>query len=166
MKLKCMRAIIVLASLLFVGVETSAQGGFDRSATEVINDMSPGWNLGNTLEATTSWTGAALWNNKGGLATETGWQDTKTSQAVIDFVKSLGFKSIRIPCAWAFGHITNASTYEIDARWMARVKEVVDYCINDGLYVVLNDHWDGGWLDDQMKDSSAATLEKNKKILL
>ena len=165
MKFKCMRAIIVLASLLFVGVETSAQGGFDRSATEVINDMSPGWNLGNTLEATTSWTGAALWNNKGGLATETGWQDTKTSQAVIDFVKSLGFKSIRIPCAWAFGHITNASTYEIDARWMARVKEVVDYCINDGLYVVLNDHWDGGWLDDQMKDSSAATLEKNKKIL-
>lgn len=85
----------------------------DRSATDIINDMAPGWNLGNTLEATTSWTGAALWNNKGGLGAETGWQDTKTTQAIIDYVKRLGFKSVRIPCAWAFGHISNASDYTI-----------------------------------------------------
>ena len=157
--------LIIIVFLLFVGIAVKAQDGLDRSATEVINDMSPGWNLGNTLEATTSWTGAALWNNKGGLGTETGWQDTKTSQKIIDYVKSLGFRSIRIPCAWAFGHISNASTYEIDSKWMARVKEVVDYCINDGLYVVLNDHWDGGWIDDQMKDSKEATIKKNKEIL-
>ena len=157
--------LIIIVFLFFVGIAVKAQDGLDRSATEVINDMSPGWNLGNTLEATTSWTGATLWNNKGGLGTETGWQDTKTSQKIIDYVKSLGFRSIRIPCAWAFGHISNASTYEIDAKWMARVKEVVDYCINDGLYVVLNDHWDGGWIDDQMKDSKEATIKKNKEIL-
>ena len=145
--------------------EMSAQDGMDRSAMDVVNDMSPGWNLGNTLEATTSWTGGALWNNKGGLGAETGWQDTKTSQAVIDYVKSLGFKSIRIPCAWAYGHISDASTYTIDAQWMARVKEVVDYCINDGLYVVLNDHWDGGWLEEKIKDSNAANIAQNKGIL-
>ena len=127
MKDNRIRPILIMACLLFVGIATRAQDGLDRSATEVINDMAPGWNLGNTLEATTSWTGAALWNNKGGLGTETGWQDTKTSQEIIDFVKSLGFKSIRIPCAWAFGHISNASTYEIDGQWMARVTEVVDY---------------------------------------
>ncbi len=158
-----MKTVLILAILPFVGISLKAQDGLDRSATEVINDMSPGWNLGNTLEATTSWTGAALWNNKGGLGAETGWQDTKTTQAIIDFVKSLGFKSIRIPCAWAFGHISNAATYEIDSQWMARVKEVVDYCINDGLYVVLNDHWDGGWLDDQMKDTNPATIEDQMK---
>ena len=158
------KAVLVVACLLF-GTGVRAQNGCDRSATEVVNDMAPGWNLGNTLEAVTSWTGAALWNNKGGLAAETGWQDTKTSQAVIDFVKSLGFKSVRIPCAWVFGHISDAATYKIDAAWMARVKQVVDYCINDGLYVVLNDHWDGGWLDDQMKNSDATVIEKNKKIL-
>ena len=165
MKAKCIKSMLLMVGLLYATTAMRAQDGLDRSATEVINDMVPGWNLGNTLEATTSWTGAALWNNKGGLNSETGWQDTKTSQEIIDFVKSLGFKSVRIPCAWAFGHISNAVTYEIDSKWMARVKEVVDYCINDGLYVVLNDHWDGGWLDDQMKDTSATTIEKNKSIL-
>lgn len=154
-----------MVACLLLGICVRAQNGCDRSAMEVVSDMAPGWNLGNTLEAVTSWTGAALWNNKGGLATETGWQDTKTTQTVIDFVKSLGFKSVRIPCAWAFGHISDAATYQIDAAWMARVKQVVDYCINDGLYVVLNDHWDGGWLDEQMKNSDPEVIENNKIIL-
>lgn len=142
-----------------------AQSGLDKTASEIIGEMSPGINLGNTLEATTNWTGAALWNNKGGLNTETGWQGTRTTQAVIDYMKSLGFRSVRIPCAWAFGHISNASTYTIDQAWMNRVKEVVDYCINDGMYVLLNDHWDGGWLEEHIKDSDAATIAKNKEIL-
>ena len=159
------KTALLAALLLLTSIHTQAQDGLDRSATDIINDMAPGWNLGNTLEATTSWTGAALWNNKGGLGAETGWQDTKTTQAIIDYVKSLGFKSVRIPCAWAFGHISNASDYTIDAAWMARVKQVVDYCINAGLYVVLNDHWDGGWLEEHIKDSGAATIAKNKEIL-
>ena len=144
---------------------TKAQDGFDRSNIEVINDMAPGWNLGNTFEAVATWAGVDFLNNKGGLDAETAWQGTKTTQEIIDFVKSLGFRSVRIPCAWAYGHISNASTYEIDSQWMARVKEVVDYCINDGLYVVLNDHWDGGWLENHIKDSDAATIERNKEIL-
>ena len=165
MKEKLLKATLIMACLLFWCTASRAQDGFDRTATEIVNDMAPGWNLGNTFEATTSWTGAALWNNKGGLSSETGWQDTKTTQGIIDFVKSLGFKSIRIPCAWAFGHISNAASYTIDEKWMARVKEVVDYCINDGLYVVLNDHWDGGWIDDQMKNSDPAVIARNKTIL-
>ena len=114
-----------------------AQGGFGRSSMEVINDMAPGWNLGNTLEGVATWAGVDFLNNKGGVGAETAWQGTKTTQEIIDYVKSLGFRSVRIPCSWAFGHISNASTYEIDSKWMTRVKEVVDYCINDGLYVVL-----------------------------
>lgn len=165
MKHKGTKKTILMVACLLMGTCVRAQNGCDRSAMEVVSDMAPGWNLGNTLEAVTSWTGAALWNNKGGLATETGWQDTKTTQTVIDFVKSLGFKSVRIPCAWAFGHISDAATYQIDAAWMARVKQVVDYCINDGLYVVLNDHWDGGWLDEQMKNSDPEVIENNKIIL-
>ena len=160
-----MKKGIIVVCLLLVGTMVKAADGFDRSATEVINDMAPGWNLGNTFEAVTTWTGVDFLNNKGGLGAETGWQDTKTTQATIDFVKSLGFRSVRIPCAWAFGHISNPSTYEIDAKWMARVKEVVDYCIRDGLYVVLNDHWDGGWLENHIKDTDAITIEKNKKVL-
>ena len=162
---KLKRITILAVCLLTMGMEMSAQDGMDRSAREVIDDMSPGWNLGNTLEAVATWRGVDFLNNKSGLGGETDWQGTKTTQEVIDYVKSLGFRSIRIPCAWAYGHISNAATYEIDATWMARVKEIVDYCIRDGLYVVLNDHWDGGWLENHIADSDAATIAKNKEIL-
>ena len=165
MKAQRIKAMLAIAFLLLAVIEIKAQDGMDRSAIEVINDMAPGWNLGNTFEGVATWAGVDFLNNKGGLGAETAWQGTKTTQAIIDFVKNLGFRSVRIPCAWAFGHISNPSTYEIDKQWMARVKEVVDYCINDGLYVVLNDHWDGGWLENHIKDSDAATIEKNKEIL-
>ena len=150
---------------LLLMTTAKAQDRLDRSSIEVINDMAPGWNLGNTLEGVATWAGVDFLNNKGGLGAETAWQGTKTTQAIIDYVKSLGFKSVRIPCAWAYGHISNADTYEIDSQWMNRVKEVVDYCINDGLYVVLNDHWDGGWLENHIKDTDATTIAKNKEIL-
>lgn len=66
---------------------------------------------------------------------------------MIDFVKAQGFKSVRIPCSWVMGHITDAEKCTIDPAWMKRVKEVVDYCIKDGLYVIINQHWDGGWIE-------------------
>lgn len=103
-----------------------------RTAAELAKDMYPGWNLGNTLEAIGD-----------GLGAETAWQGTKTTQEIIDFVKAQGFRSVRIPCSWNI-HATDG---KIDAAWMARVQEVVDYCVNAGLYVVLNDHYDGGWIE-------------------
>ena len=135
-----------------------------QSAVEIVNQMSPGWNLGNTLEAK-HWNGVDLYNNKAGLAAETSWQPTKTTQQIIDYVKAQGFRSVRIPCAWVCGHISDADTYTIDAAWMQRVKEIVDYCMGAGLYVVLNDHWDGGWLEEHIADTNAATVAKNKDVL-
>lgn len=119
-----------------------------RTASEVAQDMYPGWNLGNTLEACDA---ANLFNNNGGTGSETGWQPTKTTKEVIDAVKAAGFKSVRIPCSWICGHISGGSEAAptIDAAWMARVKQIVDYCVEDGLYVILNDHWDGGWIEVQ-----------------
>lgn len=119
-----------------------------RTANEVAKDMYPGWNLGNTLEACD---GTSLFANSGGLGSETGWQPTKTTKEVIDAVKAAGFKSVRIPCSWICGHISGGSEAAptIDAAWMARVKQIVDYCVEDGLYVILNDHWDGGWIEVQ-----------------
>ena len=104
-----------------------------KDAQAIARDMYPGWNLGNTLEATST-----------GLAAETSWQPTLTTQQVIDAVKAAGFKAIRIPCSW---DIHSDGSGRIDASWMARVKTVVNYCINAGLYVVLNDHWDNGWIE-------------------
>ena len=146
--------------------EVHAQKNMELTAQEIAQRMMPGWNLGNTLEANVSWGSnpAKLFENNGGLSAETAWQGTKTTQAIIDFVKSQGFRSVRIPCAWVWGHIADATNYTIDATWMARVKEIVDYCIKDSLYVLLNDHWDGGWLDDNLT-KTGAEKEKNKAVL-
>lgn len=118
-------------------------GEITHNAKELAKLMYPGWNLGNTLEASNT---VAIDQNKG-LNTETAWQSTKTTKEIIDFVKAQGFKSVRIPCNWVNGHITDAATTTIDPEWLARVEEIIDYCIADGLYVVLNDHYDGGWLE-------------------
>ena len=137
-------------------------GDITKTAREIAKAMSPGWNLGNTMEGGNN---ANNWTNNGGLGGETAWQSTKTSQAVIDFIKQQGFKSVRIPAAWVMGHITDKDNVTIDAAWMARVKEVVNYCINDGLYVLLNDHWDGGWLENSFSDISDATVQANSEKL-
>ena len=155
---------ILFAALLLIYSITQCPLRAQSTATDIINQMAPGWNLGNTLEAK-HWNGADLFNNKAGLDAETSWQDTRTTQQIIDFVKVQGFRSVRIPAAWVCGHISNASKYTIDKSWMRRVKQVVDYCIADGLYVVLNDHWDGGWLENHIADTDSATVEKNKVVL-
>lgn len=152
-------ALTVLS--LFALLPVVAQQQMELTATEVAKRMMPGWNLGNTMEAGNG--ESALFTNNPGLSAETYWQDTKTTQAVVDYVKAQGFRSIRIPCAWVMGHISNAETYEIDPAWMARVKQVVDYSLNAGLYVVINQHWDGGWLENHIQETNL--LSKNKTIL-
>jgi len=126
--------------------------GLDKTSLEIAKEMAPGWNLGNTLEATGD-----------GLNAETSWQSTKTTKELIDYIAELGFKSIRIPCSW-YIHF-NQNTTTVNPAWMARVKEVVDYCIDAGLYVVLNDHWDGGWLENSFDDISAATIAAKSDTL-
>ena len=135
-------------------------GDMNKTAMDIAKLMYPGWNLGNTLEAGSS---DNNWKNAG-VDTELGWQNTKTTQQVIDLVKTQGFKSVRIPCAWVMGHITDAENCTIDPTWMKRVKEVVDYCISDGLYVIINQHWDGGWIEHNGFTSST-DIDKTKSQL-
>lgn len=118
-------------------------GDMSKTAMDIAALMYPGWNLGNTMEAGNS---ANNWKNAG-IGSETLWQSAKTTQQLIDLVKASGFKSVRIPCSWVMGHITDAEVCTIDADWLARVHEVVDYCIKNDLYVIINQHWDGGWIE-------------------
>ncbi|MBQ7419614.1 MAG: glycoside hydrolase family 5 protein [Prevotella sp.] len=108
--------------------------------------MYPGWNLGNTLEAIGE-----------GLAAETSWQNTRTTRDIIGFVKRQGFQSVRIPCSW---DIHSDAQGKIDEEWLARVKEIVDDCIREGLYVVLNDHWDNGWIEVKGFSKNDQSFEK------
>lgn len=141
----------------------SLPAAMEKSAMEISSLMYPGWNLGNTLEAGDN---SNNWKNVG-ISTETSWQNDKTTQALIDEVKAQGFKSVRIPCSWVMGHITDAQNCTIDPAWLTRVHEIVDYCIKDGLYVIINDHWDGGWIEHNGLTADTdvkATKEKLTKI--
>lgn len=154
---------VILATALF---SANAQDNprittLDLTAPELAHYMAPGWNLGNTMEAGNN---ANNFTNDAGVSSETSWQSTKTSQAVIDLVKQQGFKSVRIPCSWVMGHITDANNMTIDPAWIARVKEIVDYCINDNMYVVLNDHWDGGWLEHDGFTTGADVAAKKEQL--
>lgn len=101
----------------------------DVAAVDAVMDMKTGWNLGNTLDATAG----------RGLVTETAWGMPKTTKAMIDKLAESGMKTIRMPVTWV-NHVDNKNT--IDPVWMARVKEVVDWAIEDGMYVIINDHHD------------------------
>ncbi len=105
--------------------------GVEKTASQLAAEMTIGWNIGNTLEVPDG---------------ETGWGNPKVDQQLIDSVKAAGFNTIRIPCAW--NSYANPSTAEIQESWLARVKEVVDYCMANDMFVILNSHWDGGWLEE------------------
>lgn len=141
-------------------VAGKTEADMSKTAMDIAKLMYPGWNLGNTLEGGNS---ENCWKNAG-VSTETAWQSTKTTQAVIDAVKAAGFKSVRIPCAWVMGHVTDAGQCTIDEAWMARVQEVVDYCIKDGLYVIINQHWDGGWIEHNGFTASTDIEDTKQKL--
>jgi hypothetical protein len=76
-------------------------------------------------------------------------------------VKAAGFNTIRIPVAW--DNHADQATGKIDAAWMDRVNEVVGYCINDSLYVILNIHWDNGWLENNCTLAQKEAVNKKQE---
>lgn len=103
--------------------------GMKKNAIQIAKEIKLGWNLGNSLEVGSG---------------ETAWGNPKTTKELITAVKNAGFSAVRIPCIWT-AYASNDGTYKIQADRMARVKEVVDYCIDNGLYVILNTMHD--WID-------------------
>jgi endoglucanase len=91
--------------------------------------MGAGWNLGNTLEA---------------IGSETAWGNPEASQKLINAVKAAGFDTIRLPVAWS--RFSDEANFIIEPSWMDRVEQVVNYALNADMYVLLNIHWDGGWM--------------------
>jgi aryl-phospho-beta-D-glucosidase BglC (GH1 family) len=96
-----------------------------------------GWNLGNTMEAT--------WATP-----------TPPTQAMIDAVANAGFNTIRIPCAW--DHNADQATLQINPTYMAQIKQIVDMCYTRNLTVIINCHWDGGWLENHITDTVDSTI--------
>lgn len=116
----------------------------ELTSVELAYMMGNGINLGNTMEAC---------NNETGHITddttyyEQMWGAPITTQESIDGMKAAGFDTLRLPVAW----MTNATDlgktgdYTISEAYLNRVEEIINYALNADMYVILNDHWDGGW---------------------
>ena len=103
----------------------------DLNQSQIVEAMGPGWNLGNQLESVTD-----------NVPEETNWGNPVITEKLIQSVKAAGFKSILIPVSY-FAKIDDDKDYTIDSKWLDRVQEVVDYCIKNDLYAVINIHGDG-----------------------
>jgi len=130
-----------------------------ESAGQAVLNMGAGWNLGNTLDSNSGdlenmWIEA--WTSRTPKDYETAWGQPEATRALIHMFKEAGFGAIRVPVTWYphMGTITlhnqnqwDPSTWsgtEVDPAWMARVKEVMDYVIDEGMYCILNVHHDTG----------------------
>lgn len=124
------------------------EGNFNSSisAIDLVKQMKVGWGLGNSLELSVIFAG---WSDGKddldfirslGNESEIYWSIPYTTKEIINFPKSQGYSSIRIPVTW-YNHIID-DKYTIDPEWMARVKEIVDWSIEAGYYVIINSHHD------------------------
>lgn len=121
-------------------------GDFSLTAQDVCYKMGAGWNLGNTLDACQIW--GDISDAPTVLEQETGWNNPKTTQEIIDFVVKSGFGAIRIPVTWYLQVEEKNGEYVIKDEWMARVKEVAEYCLKNDVYTIVNMHHDDQfWLN-------------------
>lgn len=106
-----------------------------NTAMIIASEMFAGINIGNTMECP---------------GQEGAWSKPVNPTYVASLAK-MGFNAVRIPCAFD-SHVSDASTNTIDQKWLDRVDEVVGYVIDNGMYAILNIHWDGGWLENSCKE--------------
>ena len=151
-KNKRVLAVLLSAAMTIASLTSGGTGGVPaRAATstssfqdlnqqQITEAMGVGYNLGNSLEA-----------SKGGTPSETEWGNPKLTEQFVLAAKSAGFQSIRIPVSY-LSKIDDNNGYQIDSAWLDRVQEVVDYCVKNDMYAIVNMHGDGyttvegGWL--------------------
>lgn len=108
----------------------------DLNQSQIVSAMGAGWNLGNQLEAVLD-----------GIPGETSWGNPVITEELIKAVKAAGFQTIRIPVSY-FDYIGSGPEYRIEESWLDRVQEVVDYCVKNDMYAVINVHGDGYYTID------------------
>jgi aryl-phospho-beta-D-glucosidase BglC (GH1 family) len=155
---------LLTISMIAASVTTMQAQSFE-TAQEAVTNMGVGWNLGNTLEAHAKKPNPDIdsyWGQEG-LESENDWGQPNTKREVFKMMKEAGFGAIRIPVTW-YNHMDKDGN--VNAEWMARVKQVVDYALAEGLYCIINVHHDTGadeagthvsWIK-----AEGANYEKNK----
>lgn len=129
----------------------------NRTASQLTSMMGKAWNLGNALDST-----------KNGTVGETLWNNPTVNKSLFELVKDSGFDTVRIPVSFMDKIGSAESGYAIDTAWMNRIKTVVDYALDSGLYVIMDMHHDGSkdvtgkWIDISLPEGTQRTAMLNK----
>ncbi|MER5753282.1 cellulase family glycosylhydrolase [Streptomyces sp. NPDC002088] len=116
------------------------------NAVDAVAAMQPSWNLGNSLDA---------------IPDETSWGNPPATKALFDTIRAQGFRSVRIPVTWS-NHQSATAPYTIDPTSLNRVRQVVDWALADGLYVILNIHHDSWqWINKMATDHDQVLARYN-----
>nr|ABW39335.1 glycoside hydrolase family 5 [uncultured bacterium] len=108
----------------------------DITAAQLVAEIKIGWNLGNSLDAHNGFPANPTVDQM-----ERGWGNPATTKANITALKNAGFNAIRIPVSWTKA-ASGAPNYTIRTDWMTRVKEIVNYAVDNDMYIILNTHHD------------------------
>lgn len=120
--------------------------GMPSTAMQLAAKFTLGWNVGNTMEA---------------IGGETAWGNPLVSNELMQLVKANGITAVRIPVSW--DQYAAQTTAAISAAWLARVKQVVQYAVNNDLYVVVNVHWDRGWLENHVTTADQTAVNYRQR---
>lgn len=158
-KTRLFKSLPILAAIVFLlnttSIDTFAEGELTgKTATEIVSMMDKGWNMGNTFDATDG-------KKDDVYSQETSWGNPRASKELIQGVKAAGFNTIRIPVTWYRFEDKN-NNYAIDEAFMARVTEIVDYAMDEGLFVILNLHHEK-WVNDKDIDKNYVEIGKRLK---
>ncbi|MGN0595936.1 MAG: glycoside hydrolase family 5 protein [Ruminiclostridium sp.] len=136
----------------------------DMTSDQYVVEMGIGENLGNTMEA--YWSSES---NKTSGASQIGsdtpsdyekcWGAGITTQEAIDGMKAAGFDTVRIPVYWG-NMMADDGTFTINDDYFNRVEEIINYCHNDGLYVVINVHHYDEFLVKHLSEDEAVEAAK------
>jgi len=148
------RVIVSQVPFIYPNYNTSSIApditGMSSTAVELAAKMHVGINFGNTMESP----GEGDWVS-----------GYKITESYVKFVKQIGFNAVRIPCNWNWTHLSDPDKAKIDPAWLNRVKEVVGWCVDNDIYVMLNIHWDNGWLENNINKLKKDSVDAKQKAL-
>lgn len=177
-----MKRLLTILIILQGWTQLWADGYDIESATDAVRNMRLGWNLGNTLDSNSGdvdnmW--IERWTSRTPTDYEKAWGQVPTTQELVNMMRDAGINAIRVPVTW-YPHmvktwvmIDNSTTWNqekapiakyMNAAWMRRVKQTVDYIINAGMYCVLNVHHDTGAANTAWIRASMDNYNRNREL--
>lgn len=136
----CILSLLISLVCMALPVEAESQDMRDMTTMELTKDMGLGINLGNTLESFGDW--IDQWGDGTVKSYETAWGSPEITQEMIEGYAKEGFGTLRVPVAWSN---MMGDNYTINQQYIERVKQIVGWAMDSGLYVIMNIHHDGNW---------------------